>query len=221
MPGDDPGTIGSGPTIPDPTTWADVRAVAARFNLALPRSDGPETPKLHEITPDIRMVATPRMALDAAAATAREHGLHPIILGDALEGFSRDLAAEHAGLALHHAPRPAVLLSGGETTVALPPGHKGQGGRNTEYLLALAVALDGAPGTWALAGDTDGIDGNGDAAGAVVAPDTISRARARGLDPRALLDAHESYALFDALGDLVRTGPTLTNVNDFRAILLA
>ena len=219
VPGDDPGTIGSGPTVPDPTTWDQVRAIAARYTLALPRSDGPETPKPHELHTDIRMIATPRMALDAAAAAAATRGVTPVILGDALEGFSQDLAREHAGLARQHA-RPALLLSGGETTVVLPPGHKGQGGRNTEYLLALALALDGDAGAYALAGDTDGIDGNQDAAGAIVTPTTLARARAQGLDPQALLDGHESYTLFKALGDLVVTGPTLTNVNDFRAILL-
>ena len=221
VPGDDPGTIGSGPTVPDPTTWADVRAIAARYTLALPRTEGPETPKPGQIPTDLRTIATPSMALNAAAGVARAHGLHPVILGDALEGYAWELGAEHAALAVRHSGRPAVLLSGGETTVTLPPGHKGQGGRNTEYLLALANALGAAPGIWAMAGDTDGIDGNQDAAGALVAPDTLARARARGLDPKALLGSHESYALFDALGDLVRTGPTLTNVNDFRAILLA
>ena len=220
VPGDDPGTIGSGPTIPDPSTWAEVRDIAARYKLALPRSDGPETPKPHEITTDLRMIATPRMALNAAAETARQHGLTPIILGDDLEGPAQHLAGIHATLVRPY-PGPTVLLSGGETTVALSPGHKGQGGRNTEYLLALAAALDSTPGIYALAGDTDGIDGNQDAAGAVITPTTLARARAHYLDPATILRAHHSHTVFKALGDLVVTGPTLTNVNDFRAILLA
>ncbi|WP_277813989.1 MOFRL family protein, partial [Acidisphaera rubrifaciens] len=116
---------------------------------------------------------------------------------------------------------PALLLSGGEATVTIGGGPAGQGGRNTEFLLGLAVALGGRPGIWAIAGDTDGIDGTEDAAGAIVAPDTLARARAAGLDPRAVLDGHDSYRLFDAIGDLVRTGPTLTNVNDLRAVLIA
>ena len=206
VPGDDPATIGSGPTVPDPTTWADVRAIAARYALALPRAEGPETPKPGEITPDFRMIATPAMALDAAAAAARRRGLAPLILGDAIEGLSREVATVMAGIARsvrahgNPAAAPCVLLSGGETTVELPPGHRGKGGRNTEFLLSLAIALDGAPGIWAMAGDTDGIDGNQDAAGAIIGPDTLSRARALGLDPAALLAAHDSYRLFDALG---------------------
>ncbi len=227
VPGDDPATIGSGPTVPDPTTWADVRAIAARHGLALPRDDGPETPKPGEIVPDIRMIATPAMALAAAAEAARAHGLTPLVLGDALEGESRELGTVMAGIAasarLHGQPLPppCVLLSGGETTVTIGAGPAGRGGRNTAFLLGLALALRGAPGIWALAGDTDGIDGTEDAAGAVVTPTTLDRARAAGLDPRRILAEHDSYGLFDAVGDLVRTGPTLTNVNDLRAILVA
>ena len=224
VPGDDPGTIGSGPTVPDLSTWADVRAIAERYRLHLPRLDGPETPKPGEIVPDVRMIATPQMALDAAGALARQEGLAPVMLGDAIEGAAAELGTGMAALvraAAADAHPPTVFLSGGETTVALPPGHAGEGGRNTEFLLSLAVALDGAPGIWAMAGDTDGIDGNQDAAGAMIGPDTLARARAFGLDPAAHVAAHESYAVFSALGDLVRTGPTLTNVNDFRAILVA
>ena len=227
VPGDDPATIGSGPTVPDASTWADVRAIAARYRLRLPRTEGPETPKPGEITPDIRMIATPAMALQAAAAAARAHGLVPMILGDALEGLSAEVGTVMAGIARsvcahgHPLPSPCVLLSGGETTVELPPGHKGKGGRNTEFLLSLAVALAGLPGVWAIAGDTDGIDGNQDAAGAIITPDTLARARAAGLDPAAILHGHDSYRLFGALDDLVVTGPTLTNVNDIRAILIA
>ena len=230
VPGDDPGTIGSGPTVADPSTWADVRAIAAQYGLVLPITDGPETPK--EVGGEVRMIATPMMALQAAAEVARAHGIVPLILGDAIEGIAREVGVALAGIARsarahgHPAPPPCVLLSGGETTVHLPPGHgeqegQGQGGRNTECLLSLAVALHGAPGIWALMGDTDGIDGNQDAAGAIVAPDTLARARAAGIDPAGSLAAHESYTVFERLGDLVRTGPTLTNVNDFRAILVA
>jgi hydroxypyruvate reductase len=227
VPGDDPATIGSGPTIPDVSTWADVRAIAAQYRLSLPRTNGPETPKPSEITPDVRLIATPSMALNAAAAVARDHGLVPLILGDALEGISREVGTVMAGIARsvcihgHPLPAPCVLLSGGETTVELPPGHRGQGGRNTEFLLSLAVALRGQAGVWAIAGDTDGIDGNQDAAGAIITPDTLARAGALGLDPAATLSGHHSYDLFAALGDLVMTGPTLTNVNDIRAILIA
>ncbi len=227
VPGDDPAVIGSGPTVPDASTWAEVRAIAAHYGLALPRTDGPETPKPGEIEADIRMIATPAMALAAAAAAARAHGLSPLILGDALEGESRELGTAMAGIAHsvrshgHPLPPPCVLLSGGETTVTIGQGPAGRGGRNTAFLLGLAVALRGASGIWALAGDTDGIDGTEDAAGAIVTPSTLTRARGMGLDPRAVLSAHDSYGLFDAVGDLVRTGPTLTNVNDLRAVLVA
>ncbi len=227
VPGDDPATIGSGPTVPDTSTWADVRAIAAHYRLDLPRLDGPETPKPGEIAQDVRLIATPAMALHAAAAAARDHGLTPLILGDALEGESRELGTVMAGIAHsarghgHPLPGPCVLLSGGETTVTIGAVKPGRGGRNTAFLLGLALALKAAPGIWALAGDTDGIDGTEDAAGAIVTPDTLARARAAGLDPAQVLAAHDSYGLFDAVGDLVRTGPTLTNVNDFRAILVA
>ena len=137
-------------------------------------------------------------------------------MGIVMAGIARSIRAHGQPL-----PPPAVLLSGGETTVTLGRGPAGQGGRNTEFLLGLAVALGGAPGIWAVAGDTDGIDGMDDIAGAIVAPDTLARARANGLDPRAMLTGHDSHSLFDAIGDLIRTGPTLTNVNDVRAILIA
>ena len=226
VPGDDPATIGSGPTIPDPSTWHDVRAIAARYGLALPKLDGPETPKPGQITPEISLIATPSMALAAAAATARAYGLTPLILGDALEGESREMGVVMACIARsvrhgHPLPAPCVLLSGGEGTVTIGATPPGKGGRNTEFLLALAVALRGAPGIWAIAGDTDGIDGTEDAAGAIVTPDTLARARAAGCDPLATLLGHDSYSLFDATGDLIKTGPTLTNVNDLRAILIA
>ncbi|GAC1340806.1 MAG: glycerate kinase [Acetobacteraceae bacterium] len=226
VPGDDPATIGSGPTVPDPSTWAEVRALDVRYGLGLPLLDGPETPKPGEIATDVRLIATPGMALEAAAGVARAHGLTPLILGDALEGEAREMGTIMAGIARsvrqgHPLPAPCVLLSGGEATVTIGGGPAGRGGRNTEFLLALAVALGGAGGIWALAGDTDGIDGTEDAAGALVGPDTLARARAAGLDPLRVLLGHDSYSLFDAIGDLVRTGPTLTNVNDLRAVLVA
>ena len=220
VPGDDPATIGSGPTVPDASSWADVRRIAREYGLALPRMDGAETPKPGELAADVRLIATPMMALHAAAGVARAAGVMPVILGDAIEGLAGEVGADMAVLAGQAGDVPRVLLSGGETTVVLPAGHRGRGGRNTEFLLALALGLEGAEGVWALAGDTDGIDGNQDAAGAVIGPGTLARAGGMGLEAAGLLRAHESYAVFDALGDLVRTGPTLTNVNDFRAILV-
>ncbi|HEY0419921.1 MAG TPA: glycerate kinase [Acetobacteraceae bacterium] len=235
VPGDDPAVIGSGPTVPDPTTFAEARALVARYGFtpteAVARrlaQDGDETPKPGSLPhAEFRLIATPAMALRATAEAARAEGLAPLILGDALEGESREMGTVMAGIARSvrdHGlplPAPALLLSGGETTVSIGAGPAGRGGRNTEFLLGLAVALGGLPGIWAVAGDTDGIDGTEDAAGAMVMPDTLSRARAAGLDPRAVLAAHDSYGLFDAIGDLIRTGPTLTNVNDIRAILIA
>jgi hydroxypyruvate reductase len=236
VPGDDPAVIASGPTVPDPTTFATARDLLARYGIdpspqvAARLASGPaeETPKPGSLPPsDYRMIATPMMALRSVAAAAQAMGLQPLILGDALEGESREIGIAMAGIArsirAHGEPMkpPCVLLSGGETTVTIGAVAPGRGGRNTEFLLGLAVALQGAPGIWAAAGDTDGIDGTEDAAGALVTPDTIARARALGIDPRAVLAAHDSYGLFDALGDLIRTGPTLTNVNDVRAILIA
>jgi hydroxypyruvate reductase len=235
VPGDDPAVIASGPTVPDPTSYDEARAILARYAITPPpaaaarlAAGADETPKPGALPGgEFRMIATPMMALRRAAEAARGLGLSPLILGDALEGESREMGTMMAGIArsvaAHALPlaAPAVLLSGGETTVSIGAGPAGRGGRNTEFLLGLAVALDAAPGIWAAAGDTDGIDGTEDAAGAIVAPDTLARARAAGLDPRGVLAAHDSYGLFDAIGDLIRTGPTLTNVNDIRAILIA
>lgn len=233
VPGDDPVVIASGPTVADPTSFADARAILTRYAItptpamAEWMSNGDETPKPGSLDhASFRMIATPSMALDAAAAVARTHGITPVILGDALEGESREMGVMMAGIArsirTHAQPvaAPALLLSGGETTVSIGKGPAGKGGRNTEFLLALAVTLNGAANIWAAAGDTDGIDGTEDAAGAIISPDTLARARGLGLDPRAVLAAHDSYSLFDAVGDLIRTGPTLTNVNDIRAILV-
>ncbi len=234
VPGDDPSVIASGPTVPDPTTFEQARAVLARHRVPVPaavdqhlRNAGDETPKPGDprlSTPDVRVIATAQDALDAAAAVARQAGLHPFILSDSLEGESRHVASVHAGIVrqiLRHrqpvAP-PCVLLSGGETTVTVT--GPGRGGRNVEFLLALAIALGPETGVHAIAGDTDGIDGTEDNAGARLTPDTLSRARTLGLDPRAFLLDNDAYGFFSRLGDLVTTGPTLTNVNDFRAIVV-
>jgi len=235
VPGDDPAVIASGPTVPDPTTFADARAIVARFNIAIAphiaallAQELDETPKPGSLGhASFRIVATPSGSLAAAARVAESMGITALILGDAIEGESRELGTVMAGIArsvrTHGLPLrpPALLLSGGETTVSIGAGSAGRGGRNTEFLLGLALALSGIPGIWAVAGDTDGIDGTEDAAGGFVMPDTLARARAAGLDPHAVLAAHDSYHLFDALEDLIRTGPTLTNVNDIRAILIA
>ena len=234
VPGDDPATIASGPTAPDPTTSADALAILRRYAIDAParvvahlESAASETPKPGDprfAKVSNVIVAAPRLSLAAAAAAARSAGVTPLDLGDAIEGEAREVGKAFAGIALSSARRgapargPCVLLSGGETTVTVR--GKGRGGRNSEFLLGLAIALDGAAGIWALAGDTDGIDGSEDNAGAIVAPDTLKRAAALGLNPRARLDDNDAYGLFAALGDLVVTGPTLTNVNDFRAILI-
>ncbi len=235
VPGDDPAAVASGPTVADPTTLEDARAVVARFGLDLPEAarralDDPanETPKPGDRAlagAETRLIATPEAALDAAAAAARAAGLTPLVLGDAIEGEAREVGVVMAGIARYAARTgapvapPAVILSGGETTVTVR-GAGGRGGRNGEFLLALALALDGAAGIAALAADTDGIDGTEDNAGAIVLPDTLARMRAAGVDPAAALSANDAYTAFAAVGDLVVTGPTRTNVNDFRAVLL-
>ncbi|MDR3531942.1 MAG: glycerate kinase [Rhodopila sp.] len=235
VPGDDPAVIGSGPTVPDATTFAQARALIARYGITPPPAvaarlsqDHDETPKPGSLTNiEFRMIATPMMALDAMAAKARTLGLTPLILGDALEGEASQMGTVMAGIARsarsHGKPvsSPAVLLSGGETTVTMTGKATGKGGRNTTFLLGLAIALDGAPDIWATAGDTDGIDGMDEIAGALLTPDTLARARACGLDARAMLAGHDSHGFFGAIGDLIVTGPTLTNVNDIRAILIA
>jgi len=221
VPGDDLSVIGSGPTVPDPTTCADALAILARYRIA-PPAHVSETPKPGDplfARVENRLIASPIQSLRAAAEAARKAGVTPLVLGDAIEGEAREVARVMAGIALscrrHGEPLPApcVLLSGGETTVTVR--GKGRGGRNAEFALALALALGGAPGIYALAGDTDGIDGSEDNAGAYVAPDAL-----HGRDGRAALDDNDAYALFAASGGLVMTGPTLTNVNDIRAILV-
>ena len=232
VPGDDPSEIASGPTVADPSDINNVREIVSRYALDLPENvrkvleKGEETPKAGDIEEDIRLIATPSLALQAAADEAVKLGLTPLILGDSLEGESKDVGAMMAGIALSASRKglpvkgPAVVLSGGETTVTIGKGLAGKGGRNTEFLLSLALTLKGAGGIWAIAGDSDGIDGVEDAAGALVTPDTLARMRKAGADPRQSLVGHDSYTAFKAVGDLVVTGPTLTNVNDIRAILI-
>jgi len=232
VPGDDPSEIASGPTVADPSDINNVREIVSRYALDLPENvrkvleKGEETPKAGDIEEDIRLIATPSLALQAAADEAVKLGLTPLILGDSLEGESKDVGAMMAGIALSASRKglpvkgPAVVLSGGETTVTIGKGLAGKGGRNTEFLLSLALTLKGAGGIWAIAGDSDGIDGVEDAAGALVTPDTLARMRNAGADPRQSLVGHDSYTAFKAVGDLVVTGPTLTNVNDIRAILI-
>ena len=234
VPGDDPINIASGPTVADPTSCADALAIIERYRIPIPPSVGtllesgagesvkPGDPRLERCT--TRTITAPQMALEAAAAVARAAGVTPYILGDSLEGEARDLGKAMAGIArqvvLHGQPfqTPCVLLSGGETTVTVK--GTGRGGRNVEFLLSLAVALDGLPGVHALAGDTDGVDGAEEIAGAVLTPDTLARAWAQGIRPRHSLDNNDGHGFFQALGDSVVTGPTLTNVNDIRAILI-
>jgi hydroxypyruvate reductase len=234
VPGDDPSVIASGPTVADPTTFADARAVLARYGIEAPPAVARRLAEAKDETPKpgvprlarsrVEIVASPMASLEAAADVARAAGVAPLILGDAIEGEARDVGRALAGIALsaraHGVPAepPAVLLSGGETTVTVK--GEGRGGRNVEFLAGLALGLNGASGIFALAADTDGIDGSEDNAGALVAPDTRDRARAAGLDVPALMAANDCYTLFAALSDLVITGPTLTNVNDFRAILI-
>lgn len=231
VPGDDPAAIASGPTVPDPTANEDLSHLVAKLGPNLPDAARelllrPAQPQA-DFAPDYRMIATPQMSLEAAAEIARKAGVTPLLLGDALEGEASQLGIAMAGIAraaaAHGTPvrPPAVVLSGGETTVTIGDRKPGRGGRNTEFLLSLAVALDGHPGIHALAADTDGIDGTEDAAGAIIAPDTLFQAENAGLKPRDFLDDHDSYSLFDGIDALIRTGPTLTNVNDFRAILIA
>ncbi|MGC8625032.1 MAG: glycerate kinase type-2 family protein [Phycisphaerae bacterium] len=231
VPGDDPAVIASGPTFPDTTTIADVRAILSHYNIPLSAAverylqQAPETPKPGEFTADYRLLTTPMMGLKAAATTAATFGVHPVVLGE-LEGESRDLGIAMAGIARsirnHSLPvaPPAVVLSGGETTVTIGQTGAGKGGRNMEFVLSLAVALHELPGVWAVAGDTDGIDGFGDAAGAYIDSTTLGRAKARGFDPVTVLHQHDSFTMFDALGDLIRTGPTLTNINALRAVVI-
>ena len=234
VPGDDPMDIASGPTVADATTCGDALAIVDRYRIDLPRGvrESLARGELESVKPDdprlarseLRMITAPQVALEAAAGVAREAGLPAWILGDSLEGEARDLGKAMAGIARQVRLRgqpftpPCVILSGGETTVTVK--GQGRGGRNVEFLLSLGVALDGLAGVHALAGDTDGVDGAEEIAGAVLRPDSLARAWAQGINPRASLDDNDGHGFFTALGDSVITGPTLTNVNDFRAIVI-
>ncbi len=240
VPGDDPSVIASGPTVPDASTCADALAILSRYHIQLPpdvhamlMAGALETPKPGDVSfkgHEVHMIATPQQSLQAAAEVAQAAGLSAWILSDEMEGESREVGKVHAALARAVAQRgqpfakPCVILSGGETTVTLPPvshEHKpGRGGRAGEFCMGLVQALQGQPGVWALAADTDGIDGVQDNAGAWVSPDTLARAAAQGMKVADFLDRHDAYGFFEPLGDLVITGPTHTNVNDFRAILV-
>lgn len=234
VPGDDPLDIASGPTVGDPTTCQDALAIVRRHGIALPPAAlaflerggadevRPDDPRLARC--ETRLIATPQGALEAAARVARDAGIAVHILGDAIEGEARDVGKVMAGIALQVARHgqpfapPCILLSGGETTVTLR--GDGHGGRNVEFLLALALALNAHPAIHALAGDTDGVDGAEEVAGATLSPGTLPRARALGLTPADSLANNDAHRFFGALGDAVVTGPTRTNVNDFRAIFI-
>jgi glycerate 2-kinase len=236
--GDDPTHIASGPCVPDPTTYRDAIDILARFGVKPPASIAahlakgvqgrePETPKPGDkafARVDNRVIATAHASLMAAAGFVQERGVTPMVLGDSVTGEASEVAKVHAAMArevrLHAQPfkPPVALISGGETTVTLR--GKGRGGRCSEFLLSLAVSLAGLEDTWALACDTDGIDGSEDNAGAIATPDSLARARAQGLDAKKMLAANDGYGFFAALGDLVVTGPTRTNVNDFRIIVV-
>ncbi len=234
VPGDDADVIGSGPTVADPTSSADALAILEKYRIEPPaavtrhlRSETSETPKPgdpHLARAETSVIVRPQDSLEAAARIAAASGVTPVILGDAIEGEAREVARVFAAIARqaarHGQPAapPCVLLSGGETTVSVR--GRGRGGRNAEFLLALGIALDGAARIHAVACDTDGIDGTEDNAGALLAPDSLARARKLGLDPKASLADNDGYSLFSDLGDLIVTGPTRTNVNDFRAIVI-
>ena len=234
VPGDRPIDIASGPTVADPTTCADALAIIRRFAIDVPsaamahlesgcgESIKPGDPRLAHA--EMHIVAAPQMALEAAADVAREAGYAAHILGDSLEGEAKDLGKALAGIAQQICERgqpfspPCVMLSGGETTVTLR--GKGRGGRNVECLLSQAIALNGREGVYGLAGDTDGVDGAEDIAGAIITPDTLSRAWSAGMNPADELANNNGHGFFGRLGDSVITGPTRTNVNDFRALLI-
>ncbi|HEX7635384.1 MAG TPA: glycerate kinase [Noviherbaspirillum sp.] len=234
VPGDDPGVIASGPTLPDPTTCEQALAILRKYRIELSpemerylasgagETPKPDDPRFARNAHDV--IATAQQALEAAAATARAAGITPCILSDAIEGEARDIGLMHAAIARQVAlrgqpfSRPCVLISGGETTVTVR--GSGRGGRNAEFLLSLALTLNDLPGIHAIACDTDGIDGSEANAGAIYQAGSITRAVKLGLKPRALLDNNDGYGFFSALGDLVVSGPTRTNVNDFRAVLI-
>jgi hydroxypyruvate reductase len=234
VPGDDLAAVGSGPTVADPTTFAQARAIIAKYKIDAPQSvirhleqavdetPKPGDPRLAGV--ETKLIASPQKSLEAAAAIARKAGITPLILGDSIEGEAREVGFVMAGIALQSRrfgqplPAPCVLISGGETTVTVR--GTGAGGRNVEFLLALALKLDGVENIMALAADTDGVDGAREVAGAFITPDTLSRARAMGIDPWASLANNDGHGFFEKLGDQIITGPTLTNVNDFRAVYI-
>ena len=234
VPGDDLAAVGSGPTVADPTTFAQARAILAKYKIdappavirhlesAIEETPKPGDPRLAGV--ETKLIASPQKSLEAAAAVTRKHGITPLILGDSIEGEAREVGFVMAGIALQSRrfgqplASPCVLISGGETTVTVR--GNGAGGRNVEFLLALALKLDGAANITALAADTDGVDGAREVAGAFIAPDTLSRARAMGIDPWASLSNNDGHGFFEKLGDQIITGPTLTNVNDFRAVFI-
>lgn len=234
IPGDDPGIIASGPTLPDPTTCEDALAILKKYQIDVPEnvlkhleSGEGETPKPGDsrfARNESHIIATAQDALEAAANTARENGVTPYILSDCIEGEARDIALMHAAMARQVIQRgqpfqkPCVIISGGETTVTVK--GNGRGGRNAEFLLSLAIALDDLPGVYAIACDTDGIDGSEDNAGALYVPDSIARAESLGIRPLKMLENNDGYGFFSTLNDLIVTGPSRTNVNDFRAILI-
>jgi glycerate 2-kinase len=240
VPGDDPSIIASGPTVPDATSCAQAIAILQRYAIEVPgaimsllEQGALETPKPGDAVfegHEVHLIATPQQSLEAAAAAARSAGIEAHILSDEMEGESREVGKVHAALARAVAnkgepfKRPCVILSGGETTVTIrkqPPGTpRGRGGRAGEFCMGLVQALQAQPNVWALAADTDGIDGVEDNAGAFLAPDTLERALAQGMKIDAYLDRNDAYGYFEPLGGLVVTGPTHTNVNDFRAILV-
>ncbi|MDB5958591.1 glycerate kinase [Ramlibacter sp.] len=240
VPGDDPSVIASGPTVPDASTCEDALAILQRYRIEVPgairtllEQGALETPKPGDAAfagQPVHLIATPQQSLEAAAAAARAAGVAAHILSDEMEGESREVGKVHAALARAVAQRgqpfarPCVILSGGETTVTIRPQSegtpRGRGGRAGEFCLGLAQALQGQPNVWALAADTDGIDGVEDNAGAFVAPDTLARAQGQGMKIDAYLGRNDAYGYFSALGDLLVTGPTHTNVNDFRALLV-
>ena len=235
VPGDDLAAVGSGPTVADPTTFAQALAIIAKYRIDAPpavmrhlQSAADETPKPGDprlANVETKLIASPQKSLEAAAAVTRKAGIAPIILGDSLEGEAREVGFVMAGVALQvrrfaqPLPSPCVIISGGETTVTVH--GTGAGGRNVEFLLALALKLNGAADITAIAADTDGVDGAREVAGAFITPDTLVRARGLGIDPWASLANNDGHGFFERLGDQIITGPTLTNVNDFRAVFIA
>jgi glycerate 2-kinase len=235
VPGDDLAAVGSGPTVADPTTFAQARAIIAKYAIVAPpavirhleaardETPKPGDPRLANV--ETKLIASPQKSLEAAAAVARKAGVMPIILGDSLEGEAREVGYVMAGIALQARrfgqplPAPCVIISGGETTVTVH--GTGAGGRNVEFLLALALKLNGADGITAIAADTDGVDGAREVAGAFISPATLAHARGKGIDPWASLANNDGHGFFESLGDQIVTGPTLTNVNDFRAVFIA